>query len=329
MINFDSFLYGNGLTIALLNKIKQISSNPIKKYLSCTNFITDFLIMPDHKTIYRDFLKLYKIDTENEKVHIVARNFLKEHLEEINKLGFERWTSYNLFSSKLKSSYLTYGYILYNYWYDVINRQILHRQNCRDLIHQDGGKILQSLRNSENIYTTNFENIMDQVLSPDHVHGRFTLPLKKSGDVFLTVDEKLKFKEYHYMYGTSGIEKGFRLNSIKEQNQTSYDLDFFFSENIHLGVLLIYGLAFGNSGILSEDFLKQYPEKNKSDNFLKIVDYHIVMRLEILMRKESLNKIIISYYSENDLNNYISVFQDSILKDIITYKQCSEIFPFI
>ncbi len=43
MSKYNSFLYGNGLTIAVLSKIKDKSAIKINRYLDCNEFIFDFV----------------------------------------------------------------------------------------------------------------------------------------------------------------------------------------------------------------------------------------------------------------------------------------------
>jgi hypothetical protein len=58
---YDAVLYGNGLTLSLLQEIEKITTNSIKKYLNCNLFISDLLYADSHKRISREFNKYFTI----------------------------------------------------------------------------------------------------------------------------------------------------------------------------------------------------------------------------------------------------------------------------
>jgi hypothetical protein len=326
MVKYDSFLYGNGLTIGVLSKLKEKSDSKLKRYLDCNNFILDFINAEPHKRILRNFLKYFQIDNETEKNHIEAREYLKANYSEISELGFERWFSKHIFDKNGNKDIKFYGYILYNYWYHIINEEILQNAKINELKNKIGAYILQYTNDKNAIFTTNFDNILDDSLVPQHLHGSFRLPLDKMENVILEHYNE-KESEYRYLFGSNGLEKLSRINKIRQLNQCIFDLDFFYDDSINLGSLLIYGLAFGRSEIMSEAFLEQYPEyRDNKLQLVKTVDGHILLKLQVKYQKKKLDRITIAYYSESDRTNYIDLFENTDLQEIIEYKKCDDIF---
>lgn len=130
--------------------------------------------------------------------------------------------------------------------------------------------------------------------------------------------------EYKYLFGTNGLEKMSRLNKVRKIRQTCYDLDFFYSDSLHLGHLLIYGIAFGRAEFLSDDFLEQYPEY-ENIKLVSTVDGHILQRLESRYQNKQLEKVTLAYYSEADKENYTKILGCTELMEITELKKCDEV----
>jgi hypothetical protein len=325
MYQYDSFLYGNGLTLGVLSIIREYSDNKLWNYLNCENFICDFVKAESHKRIIREYLKYFQITQTTKANHDKARSFLYEKYDEISYLGFERWVSKHLFDNNDEYKNIkVYAYILYNYWYHVITKGILKRTNIKSLRDEMGKHILDFINNKNNIFTTNFDNILDDSLNPNHLHGRFHLPLDRIENVILHHFNENDF-EYKYLFGTNGLEKLSRIHKLNNISQTIYDLDFFYDDSLNLGSLLIYGIAFGRTEFISDDFLRQYP-KHKENKLVRTVDGHILLKLILRRRKKQLNKITIAFYSKTDERNYKELFKETELEQIIEYKQCDEVF---
>ncbi|MFX0142008.1 MAG: hypothetical protein ACFFDN_50695, partial [Candidatus Hodarchaeota archaeon] len=89
---------------------------PIKKYLDYSIFLNDFVNEADHKRIFRDFSKYIENYKQYKEEHDKARKYLKENLNELHKLGYEKWISKNLlYERELIKSVKEYGYLIYNY----------------------------------------------------------------------------------------------------------------------------------------------------------------------------------------------------------------------
>ncbi len=327
MHKYDSLLYGNGLTLSVLNIIKDRTDNKFGDYLNCNTFILDFINAKYHKRILREYLKYFNLTERTKANHDKARIILHKNYNEISSLGFERWVSKHLLDeNKEFHKFKLYGYILYNYWYHCINERILLNNKIRSLRNEIGTYIKKYISNRDSIFTTNFDNVLDDSLHPQHIHGRFRLPLDKIENIILQHKNDEEF-EYKYLFGTNGLEKLTRLTNINKLSQSVYDLDFLFNNSLALGSLLIFGMAFGKAEFISDDFLSEYPE-HKKNKLLGSVDGHILHKLIIRFKNDQLNKITITYFSNSDKINYESLFTGTEIEKIIEYKQCDDVFNF-
>lgn len=323
MGKFDSILYGNGLTIHTLNTIFEVSKDPFRKYLSDKEFIYNFSHSEDHRRIVRDFEKYFKMDIEFKKLHDLSRSILKDNVDDINKYGFERWVSKNLFKeeSGLKDLKI-YGYILYNYWFDTINEGILKRKSNQNIIKGISQQLRDLGRDNCNFYTLNFDTIHDTILNPDHLHGRFVSPLESIESVIFHHLDSKSF-EYNYLYGSNGYEKKNRIKSIKDVPDSPYDLQFFFNHDLDLGDLLIYGVGFGDTEFMNE--LREVKGEYKTISIVDTVDGHILEKLRLKKKNGLLKSITISYFDESDIERYRKLFTDIGLDSITNFLHCSDI----
>ncbi len=326
---YNSVLYGYGLTLSVLNQIKiNFTYPPIEKYLDINVFFNDFVRFEDHKRIKRNFNKYFELNSETIKTHIEMRNYLFQRLDEILEEGFESWVGKNLFSkeNQIPKTIMFYLYILYNYWYHLIHQNILIKPEVVALLRKICEQIKQKIEINKNIYTLNFDTILDDCLNPQHLHGIFVLPLNNIQDLMLNSYNEKEF-EYTYLFGTNGLEKLSRMNKIRKFEQNKYDLDFFYKKDINLGNLLIYGVSFRDSGIITNNFLKEYPQ-HENQYLVKSVDGHILLKLDQLYKNDKIEGITISYFSQNDLENYKDIIRFTDFNPIVEYKQCDDIFNF-
>jgi hypothetical protein len=196
-----------------------------------------------------------------------------------------------------------------------------------DFIKETCLYIGKSIKPSAKIYTTNFDTLLEPYLSPEHIHGKFALPLREMQDVILYLDRVKDRFEYVYLFGTNGFEKLNRLNLLREFNQGCYDLDFFFKEDLVLGHLLIFGISFGYIKIMPDYYLEEHPE-HKSFHLLRSVDGHIVSRIDALFKQGKIDKVTISYYTDEDLDNIKNIVETTAFKSVVEYKHSTEIFDF-
>lgn len=327
---FNSFLFGYGLTIYCLEKIKPTvaESNPLKNYIELSNFLNVFLTAPLHKKILRDFNKYFVKDSRATPDHDEIREFLYSHIAEINSVGFERWVSNILFQGNIETplGYKLYIYFLYNFWFHIIKKEILYTNESKTIINNISAKILENDFDNGKIFTTNFDTVFDDTLNPFHIHGKFVVPLNDIEEIIMHYFNEKEF-EYSYLFGTSGYEKASRLSDINDMTQYYYDTRFFYDKNLDFGHLLIFGLSFAKSGVIFKEFEKLHPEYDNL-NIVKSIDGHIILKLEELYNLNRLNRITICFYSISDLKFYKKLFSTSILNSIISFVSTNEIYFF-
>lgn len=330
---YDNILYGNGLTIAIQNVLKsELHRNKDLSLLYFNDFIDEFLSSGIDESLNIDFMKLFNSDiTQYQDIHIKSRSFLNDNIHEIRILGAERWIGQIYFKnidSPNFSEIKLYLYVLYNYWFHVVQKRYLSLKSIERILNNVSYKLKGNIKGT--FYTTNFDLLISKQTKSKHIHGKFIHPLKKISNIIHFFYEDGKKFEYSYLFGTSGLEKLNRLNKISEHFPNSpYYYDFFsnkFQQN--LGHLLIYGLSFSKNEMLSPEFLTSYPQ-HETLTILNSVDGHIIHKLEILYEKELLNKITISFYSQDDLLHLTKLFESTKLSSIIEFKHCKEIFPFL
>lgn len=334
---YDTLLYGNGLTIAVTNTLwNLVHDNKFANYLSLNNFIKDYIAMPTHRKLYRDFMKTFNKDTHAyEKIHIKNKKLITENLPYILDIGFERWVSKTIFDNNSISDIdrqdaMLYMYSLHNYWYHIITNEVLPQQLVKQKLKYCANQISKKIRNY--ILTINFDTLLDDWLNPQHLHGKFTIPYHNGKQLILFIEEDGHSFQYPYLFGGNGYEKLNRLDIINKRKlgeNNPYNLDFFFGDlkKANYGHVLIYGIAFGRSYIMSDEFLDVYP-KYKNLYLTYCIDGHILLKLEALYQNKCIDKITIAYYSEEDLNNYKQMISMTKLESIVIYEHTSNIFNF-
>jgi len=325
---FDSFLYGYGLTLFVIENIKSLVSekNPCKRYLDLNVFLYEFINSENHAKILRDFNSYFNLNSETNEAHDEARNFLKTQYEDILRIGFERWVSKNLYNknNEIPKVVLIYVYFLYNYWYNLIHNEILIKGYAAKEINQIGETIKKNISYQENIFTTNFDPILDDALNSKHLHGRFIIPLLDLEQIIIPEVEENRF-EYSYLFGTSGFEKAKRLNDFNNMKQNFYDLGFFFKNDLYLGHLLIFGLSFSRAEVLSESYLNENPQYENM-YLAKSIDGHILLSMKKMFEDKRLTKISVTYYSENEKAYLEELFQFTEYKDKVELVDYKELF---
>lgn len=314
-------LYGNGLSLALLNIIRSNVEIPFIEYLDSTKFLEDLINAKDHQRIYRKFIKFFHIDQETIIAHEQVRCYLKKHIKEIKQLGFERWVGkYYFIDNDLIRLVKPYLYFVYNYWYATIFEEIISNKQIQEIIKKSSEIVYSK---DTKYYTTNFDTFFDKQLNPDHIHGKFIEKLESHQDIVaFTLNEK-EF-EYVYLFGTNGYEKYNRLKIIHEHDHKNYDLNFFYNDKITFENLIIFGIAFGNAEMFTQEFHQKYP-KHDEEIFFNSVDGHILKRFEDLKNQKRLIKLTLCYHTEYDYNYYRIIMKYTSLESIIEYISCNEV----
>jgi len=328
---YDSFLFGYGLTLAIskeLSKSSLVTSHQ-KQILYFDSLFRTFVNSKDDEQIYRQFLRRYGVNSSFYSLHEKMKSNLNTKMEEIINYGVERWVGKNLFNpnNKTSSDEIMYFYLLYGYWGHLMHTEILRMSNVQKILRTKAKKILKVIGVPKNVFTTNFDTVLDKYLSPQHLHGTFPHPLANASEIILKRFPNGKDLEYSFLFGANGIEKLLRLNEIYKMEQNKYQLDFFFNPQINLGHLLIYGLSFGRTEFTTDEFLKAYP-KYENDYYYRSVDGHILFTLNNKYQKGLLSKVTVSYYTPKDLEHLKHFLSMTSFMPIVEFKSANDIFQF-
>jgi len=326
---YDSFLFGYGLTLAINFKLSNsaLITPQQKQILNFDSFFRTFISSGKREKLYRQFIALLRVESDKAELHEKMRIKLEARIDEITNYGFERWVSKNLFdpNNQVDSEEKMYMYILHCFWTHLVHEEILRRPKIQKPLKAIASEIQKEIRPNGKIFTTTFDTILDRFLRPQHLHGTAPIPLVNPGEIILEIFPNGKDWEYSYLFGANGLEKLARLDKIRQLSQNKYQLDFFYSPEIDLGHLLIYGLSFGKTESISNEFLEAYPEH---ENFYlsRSVDGHILLKLNERYQKGLLSKVTVSYYTLQDLEHLRYFFSMTDLMPTVEFKHATEIF---
>jgi len=316
---YDSLLYGYGASLSLFNSLRTDpdikTSVDYLEHLDLGDFIQILSESKDHSYLMRNFIKLFpKTHKENEYRDITFKE-IRSRIDEIKELGFERWVAKYLFRREAVTRDLQLNlYFIHNYWHSHLHDSIFTHPLVQKKVEYFSHSLLDNLKDSKRIFTTNFDTFVDPYLSPQHVHGKFVHPCRAIGEIIEPKVSNDETYDYHYLFGTNGFEKSSRLRKLHKVGAASYDLDFLFSDSIQLGHLLIYGLSLNSSGIIPDHISKKH-----QDSFLSYPDGHLLNRFRALVSNGQLDAITIAYYNQEDLDRYKYISKIIKLDHITTY----------
>lgn len=324
--SFDNVLFGNGLSIKIIQNLK---SNGIT-IIDFFDYLHYFLSLDKHKYEKRRFYKLYKEVVYDDEIPL-AEHFILETIEEAKNIGFERMmsskafivqdilTKYSITQEKYDRLFITasmYYFLLFNYWY--VN-EVLNKIDLNSICLLEISKKIKNVIN-DSIYTLSFDTYLDSFLPIKHVHGQFALSCNHFSDIVSMKISPTRFL-YKFIFGTQGYEKSCAINNVHNHNIPCFDYEFMFGDK-NFGNLLIYGVAFGLSNIIPLNL------KGKYEDFylMNCVEGHILKRLNELYKHKKIQSITIACYSPSDKSNYIELFQHLECNDIVKYINASELF---
>ena len=324
MKRFDTLLFGNGLTIALFNKFKQVTD--VEQF---NDFFIHFLNsnLLNKQAFHRILLSNKNSDIYLEPNEIIAvEEFLISNLTDIINNGFEFWIGEKCFNPTLliKNSALYY-FALFNYWYNL-NENIFKSTTIQATI-KDCVERFKKIGIKE-FYTLNYDSFLESHINVCHTHGKFLsdfndLQQLSSYRYLNEITNKIEFV-YPFCIGTNGLEKINYLTQLNSKKISNYEYDFLFSNEKKYGNLLIFGIRFADTLLIPDEIKNKY-----TDDILKLIKYvdgHIMLRLDTMYHSKQIKTITICYYNESDLNRYKKIFASSDCVSIIEYVKCSEIY---
>ncbi len=309
MNKFDGLLFGNGLSICLLDQLKvHIPEN--KRYLFNIN---DFLkLLAKNGLNKREDNKVFssfynKSDSFSYKNYVKLKSNLTLYFMN-HDADFELHFGSDLFQTK-ECDYdfellKTLTPFLYNIWHQILLDYIMSLgldmkmkvfMNC----------VKDSLYSNPSIFTTNFDRFAE-ILEPQHLHGRFVYPYKYLKDLELCQIDVNTFY-YKCIWGWNGIGKYNMINEVMRfpDFKNHFDFDFFYQNELNINHLLIYGIGFKKSGYI--DKISMVNPMYKEPVIGGIIDEHILLRIKSLQTQKMLHRITFAYYNEDDLLHYKSL----------------------
>ncbi|MGL6057707.1 MAG: hypothetical protein ACRC17_05275 [Culicoidibacterales bacterium] len=297
---YDGFLYGNGLTLNLLNQLK--NEIPTEKHylLDVDQF---FRLLATNKLNRRDEHKIFKVFYQKstpktevyfQKMKHRLQEYLTEHDANIEwAFGQDLFIEDDLgYDKQLMKSILP---ALYNCWYSTLCEYLEYEGLVKqvDNFHESVNNHL--LPDSQK-YTTNFDQF-SRNLKSDHIHGKFVKSYKRYHELKFNYQPNQEDFYFKCVWGWNGVGKLGMINELKafDNHELFFDFDFFY-ETVEIKHLLIYGLGFGSSG-----YMEPMKEKYVIGG---IIDEHLLIRLHTLQENGLLDKITFAYYNEKDLQHY-------------------------
>lgn len=318
MDKYDGIIFGNGASKNLLDKITYLFPQD-KQYLLNIDEFLHYLIQEklNKREENRIFNILYK-----KKAHDSLKGFyiLKEELSRYyNQHNSD--IEYHLGVDMFREEECDYDYsliksifpFLYNIWHQILFEYFEHLGVLNNICAYSKS-MSAYFENNCRVFTTNFDRFAEAI-SPDHLHGRFILPYKNSDDIIL---KKNGEKEIWYkcIWGWNGVGK---LKTIEVYNglpdiKNYFDFDFFYSKELIIRRLLIYGVGFRTSGYIEE--LSKSQDKYKNPVFGGIIDEHILARLNGLQTTGQLEEICFAYHSVKDKQHFAKLTDSFELKNV-------------
>lgn len=325
--SYDLFLFGNGLTINLLNQLKPFI--PIEKHylLNIDSFLITYI---NDSLTSREQNKINILYRGNSSSDIYIKN--KKLRNELSKFyehcdgNIEYWFGVDLFNKNNTN----YDYeiiqsifpVLYNIWFDVLY-DYLDYSNLLTKISSFNKSINKILNKPLKNITTNFDWLFDE-LNPEHIHGSFVENIKQYNDLILEFedDSKNTFK-FKTCWGHNGIGKGIILHEYFSKNMYAnlFTYDFLFNLNLSFDNILIYGMGFQKSGYTKA--LEKVDEIYYKPQTGGVIDEHILIRLLAMQNRNQLKSITFAFYSDSELNYYEELTELYNLKNV-TYIRSSE-----
>lgn len=325
MNNYDGIVFGNGMTIHLLQQIIE-NAKPKKKYLFSFNsymkmFCDDSLSPRENNNILKVLYQNHNKEMEKVKGYSLLRNEVCKYFRYCDgnieyHLGYYLFDQENSnFDYSLMKSILP---LFYNIWYITL-KDYLKYINADQYIEYFYRKLEKLVNNRDYIWTTNFDGFADNILHTKHIHGTFQDEIKRYEDIVLYHDAYGK-QYYKFVWAHNGLSKADFLMEYKciESNSTYFHTSFLWDEKLSLDHILVYGISFQISGWAKR--MEDYKEIYKEPQVGAFVDDHIILRLSALQNSKRLNKITICYYNDEEKSYFEKILKLYDLKAVTLLK---------
>lgn len=301
IVRYDGILFGNGMSINLINQV--MNYVPVEKQylLKIDSFIEYWiegkLSERENRQLYRAF---YGNSRDKWKYYDLMKLSLAAYYEKYDS-NIEYTMGRLLFADekeeKIKECIQIFP-ALYNIWH-IILKQYFEYLKLGSEIKNFYESVNNIISNPNNIWTTNFD-LFAETIHAKHIHGRFVEEMKDYSDVVYKFTNKGKNYYYKYIWGHNGVGKWNLINELRKYHDYNnyFDFDFFFCNDVKLDRLLVYGMGFKTSGFI-EDMKVAMPRYNKPA-FGAVVDEHILLRIGGMQNLGIINHLDITYYDESE-----------------------------
>lgn len=295
-MHYDGIMFGNGLTLNMLNQIKKFVPREKRYLLNINEFLKQWT---NNKLTTREERKFYSCiygqATDRWHYFEIIKKEITKYFEKYDA-DIEYTMGVLLFKESEYRNAIQLFPAIYNIWY-IILKDYLDYLDTSIQISNFYKSVRDMTENPKYIWTTNFD-LFGESIKPEHIHGKFLSQMKRYEDVVYKMMNNRKNYYYKYIWGHNGIGK---LNNIQQLSQYSdcgnfFDFGYFFDNTIKMDRMFIYGMGFKKAGYVEE--LKTAYPKYENVTIGAIVDEHILIRIKGMQNLGLLNKVDISYFNE-------------------------------
>ncbi len=309
MMRYDGILFGNGLSINLLNQLKPYVPVEKRYLLNIDEFVKCWieskLSAREERQIYRAF---YGNNKNQDKLYQILKSAFKEYYEKYDS-NIEYAMGCMLFQDDNRKECLQFYPILYNIWHIILKDYLMYC-GMENRIQNFYKTVFAIVKNSNYIWTTNFDLFAEDI-NVKHIHGRFVENIKNYSDIIYKYVKNGTEYRYKYIWGHNGTGKMFLIEELKQykDHKDYFDFDFFYSNDIMLEKLLIYGMGFKPAGFIDE--LKTLMPRYNKAAYGAIIDEHIFLRISGMQKLGILKQVDIAYYNEIEKQYFEEVLRET------------------
>ena len=311
-MKYDGILFGNGMSINLISQLKKYVPVEKQYLLNIDSFIKNWingkLTERENRQLYRAF---YGNSKDKWKHYELIKSSFDDYYEKYDS-NIEYAMGCLLFKDEEIKECLQIFPALYNIWH-IILKDYLEYLGLGCSIKNFYQSVYNTINNPYNIWTTNFD-LFAETIKAKHIHGRFVEDIKSYSDVIYKLIDNGERYYYKYIWGHNGIGKMFLIDKLKAYPDYNkyFDFDFFYSNNIKIDKLLIYGMGFKPSGFADE--MKVTMPRYSKPAFGAIIDEHILVRIGGMQKLGILNQVDIVYYDEIEREYFADVLKETHVK---------------
>ena len=308
-MRYDGILFGNGLSINLLNQLKQYVPLEKQYLLLLDDFIRCWI---DGKLSERENGQLYRFFYGNSKdrwkYFEIMKSLFKSYYAEYDS-NIEYAMGCLLFKDEKMKDCIQIFPSLYNIWHIILKDYLIYL-GLEFNIKKFYESVSKVIKNTDYIWTTNFD-LFAESIKVKHIHGRFVSNIKSYSDVIYKYIDNGERYYFKYVWGHNGIGKMSLIEKLKQYKDSGsyFDFDFFFSNDLKMDKLLIYGMGFKPSGVVNE-MKATMPRYNRAA-LGAIIDEHILIRVAGMQNLGILNQVDIVYYDEREKEYFEEVVYET------------------